>query len=130
MVSVGQSLRVYTWPSPQVVEKFTAHYVFALGLSRFISCAHWVLQIVDGDSFLLQASRLIHTPHPHPHHPPLFAHCSCGTRVRIHIDVTPTATARGTLSLVVPCSLWGNASSGTTVLGGHGRCHPDVFLCN
>ncbi len=39
----------------QVVEKFTAHYVFALGLSRFISCAHWLLQIIDGDSFLLQA---------------------------------------------------------------------------
>ena len=38
-----------------MVEKFTAHYVFALGLSRFISCAHWILQIVDGDSFLLQA---------------------------------------------------------------------------
>ena len=38
-----------------MVEKFTAHYVFALGLSRFISCAHWVLQIIDGDSFLLQA---------------------------------------------------------------------------
>lgn len=39
----------------KVVEKFTAHYVFALGLSRFISCAHWLLQIVDGDSFLLKA---------------------------------------------------------------------------
>ena len=38
-----------------MVEKFTAHYVFALGLSRFISCAHWILQIVAGDSFLLQA---------------------------------------------------------------------------
>ena len=38
-----------------MVEKFTAHYVFALGFSRFISCAHWILQIVDGDSFLLQA---------------------------------------------------------------------------
>ncbi len=29
--------------------------MFALGLSRFISCAHWLLQIIDGDSFLLQA---------------------------------------------------------------------------
>lgn len=29
----------------KVVEKFTAHYVFALGLSRFVSCAHWVLQV-------------------------------------------------------------------------------------
>ena len=32
-------------PPVQVVEKFTAHYVFALGLSRFISCAHWILQV-------------------------------------------------------------------------------------
>lgn len=39
----------------QVVEKFTAHYVFALGVARFLSCAHWVLQIMDGDSFLLTA---------------------------------------------------------------------------
>lgn len=39
----------------KVVEKFTAHYVFALGLSRFISCAHWILQIIDGTSFLMQA---------------------------------------------------------------------------
>jgi hypothetical protein len=39
----------------QVVERFTAHYVFALGIARFLSCAHWVLQIMDGDSFLLMA---------------------------------------------------------------------------
>lgn len=39
----------------KVVEKFTAHYVFALGLSRFISCAHWILQIVEGDKYLWQA---------------------------------------------------------------------------
>ena len=33
-------------PAPlQVVERFTAHYVFALGLSRFLSCAHWILQV-------------------------------------------------------------------------------------
>ena len=29
----------------QVVERLTAHYVFALGLSRFFSCAHWLLQV-------------------------------------------------------------------------------------
>lgn len=46
-----------------MVEKFTAHYVFALGLSRFISCAHWILQLVDGDSFLLQVR-------PHRRHMP------------------------------------------------------------
>jgi len=29
----------------QVVEPFTAHYVFALGVARFLSCAHWILQV-------------------------------------------------------------------------------------
>ncbi|CAA6673492.1 unnamed protein product [Spirodela intermedia] len=28
-----------------IVEPFTAHYVFALGIARFLSCAHWVLQV-------------------------------------------------------------------------------------
>ena len=51
-VSVLPQLRMMQ--KAKVVEKFTAHYVFALGLSRFISCAHWILQLVDGDSFLLQ----------------------------------------------------------------------------
>ncbi|CAL5224074.1 g6699 [Coccomyxa viridis] len=52
-VSVLPQLRMMQ--KAKVVEKFTAHYVFALGLSRFISCAHWILQLVDGNSFLLQA---------------------------------------------------------------------------
>lgn len=52
-VSVLPQLRMMQ--KAKVVEKFTAHYVFALGVSRFISCAHWILQIIDGDSFLLQA---------------------------------------------------------------------------
>jgi ER lumen protein retaining receptor len=52
-VSVLPQLRMLQ--KAKVVEKFTAHYVFALGLSRFISCAHWILQILDGDSFLLKA---------------------------------------------------------------------------
>ncbi len=38
-----------------MVERFTAHYVFALGLSRFLSCAHWILQILEGNQYLLQA---------------------------------------------------------------------------
>jgi len=42
-VSVLPQLRMMQ--NAKVVEKFTAHYVFALGLSRFISCAHWVLQV-------------------------------------------------------------------------------------
>ena len=52
-VSVLPQLRMMQ--KAKVVEKFTAHYVFALGVSRFVSCAHWILQIIDGDSFLLQA---------------------------------------------------------------------------
>ncbi len=52
-VSVLPQLRMMQ--NAKVVEKFTSHYVFALGLSRFISCAHWILQIIDGESFLLQA---------------------------------------------------------------------------
>lgn len=52
-VSVFPQLRMMQ--KAQVVERFTAHYVFALGVARFLSCAHWVLQIMDGDSFLLTA---------------------------------------------------------------------------
>jgi len=37
------------------VEQFTAHYVFALGLSRFIACSHWILQIIEGDKFIFRA---------------------------------------------------------------------------
>ncbi|KAJ8447909.1 hypothetical protein Cgig2_012044 [Carnegiea gigantea] len=30
-----------------MVEPFTAHYVFALGIARFLACAHWIFQIYD-----------------------------------------------------------------------------------
>jgi ER lumen protein retaining receptor len=39
------------------VEKFTAHYVFALGLSRFVAASHWILQILEGNSILLRSLR-------------------------------------------------------------------------
>lgn len=42
-VSVFPQLRMMQ--NSKVVERFTAHYVFALGLARFLSCAHWVLQV-------------------------------------------------------------------------------------
>lgn len=29
----------------QMVEPFTAHYVFALGVARFLGCAHWILRV-------------------------------------------------------------------------------------
>ncbi|XP_058788036.1 uncharacterized protein LOC131662277 [Vicia villosa] len=41
-VSVLPQLRVMQ--NTKIVEPFTAHYVFALGIARFLSCAHWVLQ--------------------------------------------------------------------------------------
>eukprot|EP00897_Mesotaenium_endlicherianum_P006263 jgi/Mesen1/5665/ME000287S04924 len=50
-VSVLPQLRVMQ--NTKVVEPFTAHYVFALGIARFLSCAHWLLQILDGDGSIL-----------------------------------------------------------------------------
>lgn len=52
-VSVLPQLRMMQ--KARVVERFTAHYVFALGLSRFLSCAHWVLQILEGNRYLWAA---------------------------------------------------------------------------
>ena len=39
-------LILYFYSFLQIVEPFTAHYVFALGVARFLSCAHWVLQVL------------------------------------------------------------------------------------
>jgi len=39
----------------RVVERFTANYVFALGVARFLSCAHWILQMFDKKSYLQTA---------------------------------------------------------------------------
>ena len=50
-VSVLPQLRMMQ--QNQVVEKFTGHYVFALGMSRFFSCAHWILQMVDSQNTML-----------------------------------------------------------------------------
>eukprot|EP01025_Chloroclados_australasicus_P041672 TRINITY_DN4431_c0_g1_i6.p1 TRINITY_DN4431_c0_g1~~TRINITY_DN4431_c0_g1_i6.p1 ORF type:complete len:286 (-),score=7.29 TRINITY_DN4431_c0_g1_i6:496-1353(-) len=52
-VSVLPQLRMMQ--NSKVVERFTAHYVFALGLSRFFTCAHWIIQILDGTSFIFNA---------------------------------------------------------------------------
>ncbi|KAL2327205.1 hypothetical protein Fmac_020632 [Flemingia macrophylla] len=43
VVSVLPQLRVMQ--NTKIVEPFTTHYVFALGVARFLSCAHWVLQM-------------------------------------------------------------------------------------
>lgn len=52
-VSVLPQLRMMQ--KAKIVERFTAHYVFALGLSRFLSCAHWILQILEGNRYLWAA---------------------------------------------------------------------------
>ncbi|XP_077248781.1 uncharacterized protein LOC143888291 [Tasmannia lanceolata] len=52
-VSVFPQLRVMQ--NTKIVESFTAHYVFALGVARFLSCAHWVLQVLDSRGYLLTA---------------------------------------------------------------------------
>ncbi|XP_020685429.1 ER lumen protein-retaining receptor-like [Dendrobium catenatum] len=39
----------------KVVESLTAHYVFALGVARFLSCAHWILQVVNSRGTILLA---------------------------------------------------------------------------
>ncbi|KAF6261315.1 hypothetical protein COO60DRAFT_1636898 [Scenedesmus sp. NREL 46B-D3] len=52
-VSVLPQLRMMQ--NSKVVERFTAHYVFCLGLSRFFSCAHWILQLLEGNRYLLNA---------------------------------------------------------------------------
>lgn len=52
-VSVLPQLRVMQ--NTKIVEPFTAHYVFALGVARFLSCAHWVLQVLDSRGHLLTA---------------------------------------------------------------------------
>lgn len=52
-VSVLPQLRMMQ--KAKVVERFTANYVFALGVARFLSCAHWILQMFDGQSYLATA---------------------------------------------------------------------------
>ncbi|XP_039038138.1 ER lumen protein-retaining receptor erd-2.2-like [Hibiscus syriacus] len=49
-ISVLPQLQVMQ--NTKIVEPFTAHYVFALGIARFLSCAHWVLQVRSFDEKL------------------------------------------------------------------------------
>ncbi|KAK9757205.1 hypothetical protein RND81_01G147900 [Saponaria officinalis] len=42
----------------KMVETFTAHYVFALGVARFLGCAHWIFQIYESKgAYLFLAGR-------------------------------------------------------------------------
>ncbi|KAK4377346.1 hypothetical protein RND71_003642 [Anisodus tanguticus] len=47
--------QLHVMQNNKIVEPFTAHYVFALGVARFLSCAHWVLQVLDSRGHLLVA---------------------------------------------------------------------------
>ncbi|KAK1355296.1 ER lumen protein-retaining receptor [Heracleum sosnowskyi] len=38
-----------------VVEPFTSHYVFALGVARFLTCSHWILQVLETRGQMLTA---------------------------------------------------------------------------
>ncbi|KAK2995167.1 hypothetical protein RJ640_025397 [Escallonia rubra] len=44
-VSVLPQLRLMQ--NAKMIEPFTAHYVFALGVARFLGCAHWIIQVYD-----------------------------------------------------------------------------------
>ena len=44
-IDIQLSYIIFLFLDFQIVEPFTAHYVFALGVARFLSCAHWVLQV-------------------------------------------------------------------------------------
>ncbi|XP_021736602.1 putative ER lumen protein-retaining receptor C28H8.4 [Chenopodium quinoa] len=42
----------------KMVESFTAHYVFALGISRFVGCANWIFKIYEtGGKYLVLAGK-------------------------------------------------------------------------
>ncbi|CAA2999287.1 ER lumen -retaining receptor [Olea europaea subsp. europaea] len=44
-ISVLPQLRMMQ--NTKMIEPFTAHYVFALGVARFLGCAHWIIQVYD-----------------------------------------------------------------------------------
>ncbi|KFK39819.1 hypothetical protein AALP_AA3G292500 [Arabis alpina] len=44
-VSVLPQLRLMQ--NAQIIEPFAAHYVFALGIARFLACAHWLIQVFE-----------------------------------------------------------------------------------
>ncbi|CAO2839961.1 unnamed protein product [Amaranthus hypochondriacus] len=50
-VSVLPQLRVMQ--NAKMVEPFTGHYVFALGVARFLACANWIIVLIDSGGALL-----------------------------------------------------------------------------
>ncbi|XP_008789757.1 ER lumen protein-retaining receptor erd-2.2 [Phoenix dactylifera] len=50
-VSVLPQLRLMQ--NAKMIEPFTAHYVFALGVSRFLGCAHWIIRLIETRGYFL-----------------------------------------------------------------------------
>ncbi|XP_020596327.1 ER lumen protein-retaining receptor-like, partial [Phalaenopsis equestris] len=48
----------------KIVESLTAHYVFALGVTRFLSCARWILQVPREEltALLTRSQRSVKSP--------------------------------------------------------------------
>ncbi|KAK9138411.1 hypothetical protein Sjap_009005 [Stephania japonica] len=44
-VAVLPQLRIMQ--NAKMVETFTGHYVFALGVARFFGCAHWIIRVIE-----------------------------------------------------------------------------------
>lgn len=42
-------------PFPVWPHRFAGHYLFALGVARYLACAHWILQLLDRNKQLLKA---------------------------------------------------------------------------
>ncbi|XP_062173348.1 uncharacterized protein LOC133878822 [Alnus glutinosa] len=47
MEAVSVLPQLYFMRNAKMIEPFTAHYVFALGVSRFLACAYWIIQIYE-----------------------------------------------------------------------------------
>lgn len=57
-ISVLPQLRLMQ--NAKMVEPFTAHYVFALGVARFLNSAHWIIKVIEtGGSFLTSSSSAV-----------------------------------------------------------------------
>ncbi|KAL6567074.1 hypothetical protein OROMI_015478 [Orobanche minor] len=61
-VSVVPQLRMLQ--NTKMIEPFTANYVFALGVARFLGCAHWIIKVYDsaGQYLFLVGSGYIWLP--------------------------------------------------------------------
>ncbi|CAN1767466.1 ER lumen protein-retaining receptor [Linum perenne] len=44
-ISILPQLRMMQ--NAKMIEPFTSHYVFALGIARFLSCAHWIIRVIE-----------------------------------------------------------------------------------